>query len=77
MSRWFTRTVTGLVKVFGSSRVTSISSVPNVGRRKRSVIFSASDHGVPLTSCHAARSSELKWVVSTTSVSLPSYQPRE
>ena len=42
MIRWFTRTVIGLVNAFGSSIVTSISSVPKFGRRNRSVIFSAS-----------------------------------
>ena len=49
--------------------VTSISSVPKVGRRKRSVIFSASVYGLPLTSSQPARSSPRKFVVSTTSVS--------
>ena len=47
MMRWFTRTVNGFVYAFGSSIVTSISSVPKFGRRKRSVIFASSVSGLP------------------------------
>src|SRR5262245_15059606 len=77
MMRWFTRTVNGLVYALGSSMVMSICMVPKFGRRKRSVILSASVYGLPFTSSHPARSSPRKLVVSTTSVSLPSHQPRE
>ena len=77
MMRWLTRTVNGLVYALASSIVMSISSVPKFGRRNRSVIFNASLYGLPLTSSQPALSSPRKFVVSTTSVSLPSYQPRE
>ena len=51
-TRWLMRSVTGFVSAFASSMVTSISSLPNIGRRKRSVNFAWPLYGVPRTSSH-------------------------
>ena len=73
------RTVNGFVYAFGSSSVMSISSLPKIGRRKRSVNFAWPLYGLPLTSSHPSygpSSAPRRLLVSTTSVS-PSQRPTE